>query len=180
MRADWRELRGPKPVVNPEPTTKPHPVGVGVGVMGHGVGGGGIQGVNTSAVAVVKPPSKPPEQMISSLPEMNAPDGNERDVFISAERDQVSEAGTYTSVRPVVVGSKGLRSMFARSKVLTGALLAKAEAASVESRAALAEPGPAPAADAALVGTFPGARNGLPPPKAKSASSATALARTLA
>src|SRR6266542_3788615 len=110
--------------------------------------------------------------MISLLPEIKAPDGNERAMFKFEERVQVSVAGTYTSVRPVVAGSKGWRFMAAGSKLLAGAVL-------VESEAALAEPGAAsPAADAALVGTLSGARKGLPPPKAKSASSATALPRT--
>jgi hypothetical protein len=94
-------------------------------------------------------------------------------MFKFAERDQVSVAGTYTSVRPVVAGSKGVRLMDAGSKFLTGAVLA-------ESRATLAEPGAcSPAAEAALVAILSEARNGLPLPKAKSASSATALPRTL-
>src|SRR6266498_269859 len=116
--------------------------------------------------------------MISLLTEIKAPDGNERAMFKSAERDQVSVAGTYTSVRPVVVGSKGVRLMDAGSKVLAGAVLAESRVTLAESRAALAEPGASPAADAAFVGTLSGARKGLPPPKAKSASSATALPRT--
>jgi hypothetical protein len=101
-------------------------------------------------------------------------------MFKFAERDQVSVAGTYTSVRPVVAGSKGVRLMDAGSKFLTGAVLAESRATLAESRAALAEPGAcSPAAEAALVAILSEARNGLPLPKAKSASSATALPRTL-
>jgi hypothetical protein len=98
-------------------------------------------------------------------------------MFKFAERDQVSVAGTYTSVRPVVAGSKGVRLMDAGSKFLTGAVLAESRAPLAESRAALAEPGAC--SPAALVAILSEARNGLPPPKAKSASSATALPRTL-
>src|SRR4029450_6023074 len=98
---------------------------------------------------------------------MNAPDAKERPMFKCAERVQVFVAGTYTSVRPVVVGTKGLRFFIvARSKVLVGAVLAELEVALLE-------------AGAALVAELPGAAKGLPPPKAKSASSATALPRTL-
>src|SRR4029450_13983149 len=85
-----------KPTVNPSPITSPDSVGGGGVHEGVGVGVG-IQGVNTSAVASV-PTLKlnPPAQTISLLPEMNAPDGNERVVFMSADVVHWSRDGSYT------------------------------------------------------------------------------------
>jgi hypothetical protein len=90
-------------MVNPSPIVSPQG-GVGVGVGGHGVGGGGIHGVNISALAVVKKMllSKPPAAMISLLPEMKAPEGNERALFMFAEVVHWSKDGSYTRVRFVV------------------------------------------------------------------------------
>src|SRR6266511_36403 len=115
--------------------------------------------------------------MISLLTEIKAPDGNERAMFKSAERDQVSVAGTYTSVRPVVVGSKGVRLMDAGSKVLAGAVLAESRVTLAESRAALAEPGASTTVAAAFCGSLSGATDEWSLTKVKKASSATALPR---
>ena len=76
-------------MVNPLPISSPQAgvgLAVGVGVQGVGVGVGvGIQGVNVSALVREAPPSSPPAAMITLLPEMNAPDANERAMFKFAE-----------------------------------------------------------------------------------------------
>ncbi len=76
-------------MVNPLPMSSPQAgvgLAVGVGVQGVGVGvGGGIHGVNVSALVREAPPSSPPAAMIRLLPEMNAPDTNERTMFKRAE-----------------------------------------------------------------------------------------------
>ena len=177
-------------MVNPSPISSPQGgCGVGVG-QGGGVGVGvGIHGVNVSALARVKKMllSKPPAAMISLLPEMNAPEGNERLLFMFAEVVHWSRDGSYTNVRFVVKGIKALSLAAALPTAMGNAVLVKSDATFFEPTAvlfladvtlvvpevALLE------ADAALVAELPGARKGLPPPNANNALSATALPGTL-
>src|SRR5678815_144492 len=108
-------------MVSPLPINSPQAgvgLAVGVGVQGVGVGVGvGIHGVNTSALAVSKKLklSKPPAAMITLLPEMNAPPGPERLLFIFADVVHWSAAGLYTKVRFVVRGIKTLSLAAARA-----------------------------------------------------------------
>src|SRR6185436_4500668 len=101
---------------------------VGVGVQGVGVGVGvGIHGVNVSALAREPPKSSPPAAMITLLPEMNAPDTNERAMFKRAEVVHWSRDGLYTKVRFVVRGIKALSLAAPRPTAVGKAALVKSE-----------------------------------------------------
>ena len=148
--------------------------------------GDGIHGVNVSALAREAPPSSPPAAMITLLPEMNAPDVNERAVFKFAEVVHRSRDGSYTKVRRVVRGIKALSLAAPRPTAIGNAVLIKSEASLFEAPAVLFLPDgtlvvPEVAwleADRALVAELPTARKGRPPPNANSALSATALPGT--
>src|SRR5439155_14133691 len=75
--------------------------GVGVGV------GPGMHASSVSALASVNEPSKPPAAIILLLLPMNAPDVNDRTVFMFAEVVQPSVAGLYTKVLLAVSGTAG-------------------------------------------------------------------------
>ena len=175
-------------MVNPLPISSPQGgVGLGVGVQGVGVGVGvGIHGVNVSALAREAPPSSPPAAMITLLPEMKAPDANERAMFKRAEVVHWSRDGLYTNVRLVVKGIKALSLAAARPTAIGKAVLVKSDATLFEASAVSFLPDgtllvPEVAlleAEGALVAELPTARKGLPPPNANSALSATALPGT--
>src|SRR5581483_699112 len=115
-----------------------------------------MQAANISALASVNALSKPP--MAYTLLPMAAPDVNERTVFMFAEARHSSVAGRYTFVVSLVEGSWILQRSFAAA--------AAAAFSSLRGKTALED-------------GVPGIMNGLPPPKTKSESNATALPRTL-
>ena len=170
-------------MVNPSPISSPQAgvgLAVGVGVQGVGVGVGvGIHGVNVSALAREAQPSSPPAAMITLLPEMNAPDANERAMFKFAEVVHWSRDGLYTKVRPVVRGIKALSLAAARPTAIGKAVLVKSDATLFETPAVLFLPDSISLVpEVALLAELPTARKGLPPPNANSALRATALPGT--
>jgi hypothetical protein len=174
-------------MVNPSPISSPQGgCGVGVG-QGGGVGVGvGIHGANVSALAREAPPLSPPAAMITLLPEMNAPDTNERAVFKFAEVVHWSRDGSYTKVRPVVRGIKALSLAAPRPRAIGNAVLVKSDAILFEAPAVSSLPDDTLLvpevglleAEGALVAELPMVTKGLPPPNANSALSATALPGT--